>query len=381
MKYRNALGGFLLGLCVAAPAFAQVKPAESTSKVKKVLRFTKCAGYLHDLGQRDLLAVLNTLATSKGFQLTNQANDALLTPEYLAQFQVVIWDNNVNGGGSIPSLTAREAVLNYVNNGGGWLLVHGAADHQNTWAGLQTALQTTFSRHGSQGAADVVFDAQGKAHKELKWMMNGWPASVRFSRDEWYSFQNTVRGRPGITIIATAANGGSGVLIEPSDGSKDLTYIYAKEMGKGRMLYTAMGHGGNEFYTQAEGFAAKAFWENMRYVAGDFQNGCTNKNASNFSADARVDDGSCASVGTIPGAQAASRSGITVVQAGRRTQLNFPHENRFSVELRDARGAVVWTRNLENTSEINLERGFRPGIYHLVAKAGKNVATHRVVLL
>lgn len=379
MKDRLTLGAMVLGLAMIVPAVAQVKPEESTSKVKKVMRYTKCAGFLHTDGQRDLAAVLTTLSASKGFQVTNVNSDAQLTPEFLSQFQVIIWDNNVNGGGSVPSLTARTAVMDFVNKGGGWLLVHGAADHQNTWTDLQQVLQTTFSRHGNQGAADVVFDNEALAHKELKWMMDGWPKTVRFSRDEWYGFQNSVRKRPGITVIATAANGQANILVEPADGSKDHTYIYAKEIGKGRALYTAMGHGGNEFYTQAGGFAAKAVWENLRYLAGDFQNGCTNKNSSNYNPDARVDDGSCLTSG-VSGVQGGTLPGITVIQGDRRTQLNFPHSDRFSVELWDAAGAKVWTRSYETTTEVVLDRNIRPGVYNLVAMAGKNRISHRMII-
>lgn len=375
-----ALKSLMVGLCALAPAFAQaVKPAESTSKVKKVLRFTKIGTneYLHQDGQRDLLATLNTLATSKGFTLTNQANDAVLTESYLKDFQVIIWDNNV--GNAVPATAARDAVMKYVNDGGGWLLVHGAGDHKNAWPAYSTALQTTFSTHGAQGAADVVMDPQGLAHKELKWMMDGWPARVRFTRDEWYSFQNSVRGRQNMVVVATAA-GESNIVNPPRDGSNDLTYIFAREMGKGRLLYTAMGHGGNSFYTQADGFAVKALWEKMRYVAGDFQNGCTNRNASNYDSTARVDDLSCITT-SISGPGAISRNGITVVKGAQRMHLNLPHEGRVSLEVRDPRGALVWSGVQENASEIQLGQNILPGVYNIIAKAGKNRLTQQMLIL
>ncbi len=382
MKNHKLTMAVILGLCAAAPTLAQTKPPESATRVKKVLRFYKVGPgeYIHTDGQRDLEATLKTLSTSKGFELVHSNNDAQLTASYLSQFQVIVWDNNVNAGTSVGSVASREAVINYVNGGGGWLLVHGAGDHKDSWEAFKNAMQTKFSSHGAQGAADFVLDPEGLAHKELKWMMSGWATTTRFTRDEWYSFQNTVRGRQNIVIVATAKNGASGVLNPMGDNSGDHTYVFAREMGKGRVMYTALGHGGNSFYTQANGFAVTALYENMRYVAGDYKNGCTNKNASNYDSLARIDDGTCSPTG-IGGVKEATKADITVMGKGFKTKLNFPHESKYTVELRDMRGALVWSEVLVNTSEINLDGKVRPGMYQLVARAGKNVLRHRLNVL
>jgi uncharacterized protein len=301
----------------------------------------------------------------------------VLTDTYLKDFQVIIWDNNV--GNAVPSTAARDAVIKYVNDGGGWLLVHGAGDHQDAWPALKDAMQTKFSDHGSQGPADLVLDKEGFAHKELKWMMNGWPEKVRFTKDEWYSFQNSVRKRQNIVIIATAANGGTNVINPPRDGSNDLTYVYAREMGKGRMLYTAMGHGGNEFYSQAEGFAVKALWEKMRYVAGDFQNGCMTAGDSKFNAAARVQAAdSCAGVTGIKTPD--SQSDFTVLKGDQKLRLNFFHTGNFRLTLRNLRGSVVWRGTVDASSnEVSLGGAIPPGTYQLEARNGKNVAQYKLV--
>ncbi len=371
---------FVVGMCAMAPVFAQgVKPAESTSKVKKVLRFSKVGSgeYIHTDGQRDLLATLNSLATSKGFTLTNQSNDAVLTESYLKDFQVIIWDNNV--GNAVTSTANRDAVIKYVNDGGGWLLVHGAGDHKDAWPALKDALQTKFSGHGAQGPGDVVMDKQGLAHKELKWMMSGWAEKVRFTKDEWYSFQNSVRGRQNITVVATAANGGTGAINPPRDGSNDLTYIFAREMGKGRMLYTAMGHGGNEFYSQASGSATSALWEKMRYVAGDFQNGCTTAGDAKFNAAARVQVAdSCAgpSSGLLP---PDSQSDFIVSKGDQKIRLNLFHTGKVVLTLRDIRGSVVWRGSVDAASyEVALGASMKHGVYQLHASNGKNVGNYKL---
>lgn len=370
----------LLTGVMLSPIHAQTKPAESTSKVKKVFLYNKIGGWVHTDGRRDVTAVMTKLAAAKGFALTVSEDDASITLAYLKQFNVIIWDNNTNGAGSVPNLAARQAVLDYVNQGGGWVLIHGAGDHGNTWVALKDALGTTFTTHGSQGQADAVLDPAATKHKELKWMVEGLPAKARL-HDEWYSFQNTVRPLPGVTVVFTATNGASGVLKPLADGSNDHVYLWNREIGKGRMFYTAIGHGGNELFSQADSFSTKMLWQNVRYAAGDFQNGCTNPNSTNYDAAARVNDGTCAS-SSLPGrqGQGGTASGVSLVQGGRKTFLTFPHDGMYSMELRDIRGSVVWSRSLESRTEISLDGAVPPGIYQLVARSGKSVAKQRLAL-
>lgn len=381
MKTSKIIGwGLAIGIAAAsaAPASAQTKPPDSATKIKKVLLYNKIGGWVHTDGRRDVTAVMNKLAPAKGFALTVLEDDAVITLDYLKQFQVIIWDNNTNGANSIPSLVARKAVLDYVNGGGGWLLIHGAGDHSDSWADLRTALGTKFTTHGNQGQADAILDPKVKDHKELKWMVQGIAEKFRL-HDEWYSFENTVRPLPNVTVVYTAGGGTTAVLKPPADGSNDFTYIWARTMGQGRLLYNAIGHGGNELMSQADSVVAKLYWQNMRYVAGDFQNGCTNKNASNYNAAARVDDGTCAGVTAVnPGR---TLQGITVTHGGLRTALDFSHGGDYSVRLRDMRGAVVWERAVAaGTDEVAVGEGVKPGVYTFEARNGRNAASRRLVL-
>jgi len=93
----------------SVPASAQAKPAESTSKVKKVMLYNRIGGWPHTDGIADVKSVMTKLAAAKGFQLTQVADDVGITLDYLKQFQVIVWNNNTNGGSSMPSSTARSS--------------------------------------------------------------------------------------------------------------------------------------------------------------------------------------------------------------------------------------------------------------------------------
>ncbi|MDQ3002337.1 MAG: ThuA domain-containing protein [Fibrobacterota bacterium] len=382
MSLNKIMGGLLLAACISIPSYSQTKPAESTSKLKKVLHYTKCGGWLHVDGQKDLTDVLNVLSKKKGFTVVHSGDVAVLNLENLKTYSAIVWDNNVDGAASVPDVAARQAVLDYVAQGGGWLLVHGAGDHRQSWEALKNVMGTQFTTHGDQGAGDIHYDGEAKAHKELKYMVQDLPPSARITKDEWYAFMNTVRGLPGVTVVATVGPSDEKVLLPYRDGSTGdkRTYIWAKEMGTGRSLYTAFGHGGNQLYAQADSFGTKSVYENLRYVAGDYKNGCTDANATNFNPAARVNDGTCTGGGTGLQNMDQTRSGLEISYNGVKTTLVFPHTGRFSVDLRNAQGKVVWKESYTDGSQASIGASVHPGVYYLTARNGKNLAQQRIVL-
>jgi uncharacterized protein len=369
-------------LAATTGAFGQAKPATTASKIKKVLIYEKIGGWRHDQGIPMVNTIVKNLGTQYNFTVTNISNDATLTASYLSQYQVIIWNNNTDGGLSVPSATARTAVLDYVNGGGGWLLIHGAGDHGDTWTDLRTAIGTKFTRHGDQGLADAIEDPEGKANAETKFMMQDLADSARF-KDEWYGFQNTVRGQTDVVVLQTAKNGVTGVLVDPGDGKKDYTYSWAKKVKKGRLIYTALGHGVPGSETVVSNYFPKFYYEAMRYVAGDYQNGCTNKAASNYDSLARVDNGTCITTTTaVPSnSSIAVENKFSIVKGSQRLNLNFVNAGDFKVNLRDVKGAIVWSQSVSaNTSEVVMDKAVQPGVYYIEARNGKSLANARLVI-
>jgi len=370
----------LLTAMAVGSAIAQTatKPAESTSRVKKVLLYNKVGGWVHTDGIADVKTVMGRMATAKRFALTQLEDDGSITLDFLKQFQVIVWNNNVNGSGSVPSTTARTAIINYVKGGGGWLLIHGAGDHGDTWADLKSAMGTKFTEHGNQGNADAVKDPDGAKHPEMKFMIQDLPATIRL-KDEWYGFQNTVRPLAGVTVLYTAKNGENNVLRQPADGLGDYTYIWGREYEKGRLVYDAIGHGQNQLMAQADSIVPKMYWEAMRYLAGDFKNGCTDPTASNYDSTARVNVG-CTAVG-IQHMSGPMKSNFALTKDGQRFQLDFVHQGDFHLTLRDIQGAVVWAKNVSGSAdEARLDKSVLPGVYYMEARASKAISQQRIVI-
>jgi hypothetical protein len=107
-------------LCLgSATADAQTKSLESSSKVKKVLLYNRVGGWLTPDGHAAIKGAFSHLAATKGFELVQLGADYDITLDYLKQYQVIVWNNNSNGGLSVPSLSARQAILDYLDQGGG----------------------------------------------------------------------------------------------------------------------------------------------------------------------------------------------------------------------------------------------------------------------
>lgn len=366
-------------LCLMSAA-AQTKPPESASKVKKVLLYNKIGGWMGATGIEAVKAVFTDLSAKKGFELVQLADASVITLDYLNQFQVIVWNNNTDGAASVPSAAARQAVLDYLDQGGGWVLIHNAGDHGGTWPGLTERLGTGFSYTGKNGRAEVVLDEAGRNHKELKWMMEGFPETFPLE-DRWMNFRNTVRPLIGVTVVATSRGlaESPGIILTPSDSSGDNVYLWAREVGKGRMFYNAIGFGNWGLMEQQDSIVPRLYWENLRYAAGDYQNGCTTPAIPGYDPRARVHNESmCPAVGLTA---ASARKEWVVAKGGFRTRIVSP-ERPLRIRLLDLRGTRVWERALapDGTGEITLDDAIRPGVYLLEIRGTTGAFRSRVVL-
>lgn len=280
---------------VAAPIHADpfnTAPLESTSKVKRVLLYNKVGGWYSQSGIQNVTRYLTSLAQTKGFELDTLYADTSITLEYLKQYQVIIWNNNSNGAASVPTASARDAIVEYVNQGGGWFLLGLAGDHQDTWPALTDMLGTKFERWGTSGAAHMQADTSALKHPELRFVVNSFYSNFRLY-DTWMSFGRTVRPLANVTVLYTAVDGAAEVLPSNPDWTADRTYVWARTIEKGRLLYCPPGWNGYQPLAQLDSIVAKIYWNSIRWLAGDFQRGCTNPNSPMFNPEARVFDGSC----------------------------------------------------------------------------------------
>jgi len=249
---RRFLAGFALLLSAAAAAAAPLR----------VLYFTKSSGFEHSVIKQDngnpsySEKVLEKLGRREDIVFTTSKDGSLFSPEYLAQFDVLLFytsgDLTTTGTDRYPGITVQglHALFDYVANGGGFVGLHACSDtfhtqergggnnprrllryrnygeHADPFARM---LGGEFIRHGPQQVATATvtdrkfpgFDGFGD---ELKVM------------EEWYTLKDF---RPDLRVLLLMQTAG----MEGGDYARPpFPLAWARPHGKGRVAYNAMGH-------------------------------------------------------------------------------------------------------------------------------------------
>lgn len=218
------------------------RPKFNLPKAKvRVLLFEKMTGFRDTPSVEAANAMFRTMAERNGWALAVTDKGGAMHPSVLKQFDAVIW-NNVSG--DVLTLTQRKAFQKYVENGGGFVGVHGSAgDPVYFWDWYpDTLIGARFIGHPSnpqfQDAKIVLESNKAGIGKGLGtgWTMN----------DEWYSFAKSARlngGQVVATLDEKSYNPGASRF-----GDQELTMgadhpiAWTRCVGKGRSFYSAIGH-------------------------------------------------------------------------------------------------------------------------------------------
>ncbi len=243
-----------LALWIGPMAYSALYPSHEHDRVPPmvpasfpkpaILIFSKTNGFRHDEAVIAANAMFRDLAKQNGWSVYETENGAVHSPELLARFKAVVWSN---ASGDVLSNEQRAALKAYIENGGGFIGIHAAGDssHEDWGWYAKELIGTHFVGHSlwpHLAQADIhVEQADHPA-------MTGLPA--KWSRtDEWYSFDKSVRAK-GYAVLATLdeatyERGGPGS--DKLSMGKDHPIIWSHCQGKGRALYSALGHTGEAF--------------------------------------------------------------------------------------------------------------------------------------
>ena len=239
------LAGFIYKVKNGFPvSYETEKPKIEIPKDKMaVLLFSKTTGYRHGESIDASKKVFADMAKKNNWSLYETEEGGIFNAEQLAQFKVVIFNNST---GEVINDEQKKVLENYVENGGGFIGIHGSGDDSHHWNWYnQNLLGAKFSHHPLNPQLqktdlylDPNVDSTLKQNLSLKWSHT----------DEWYIFFENPRAK-GFNIIYTL-NGDS---IIPSGNmlwittktfgmGKDHPVAWYKPTGKGRTFYTSIGH-------------------------------------------------------------------------------------------------------------------------------------------
>jgi len=234
--------------------------AASDAPVKKVLFFTKSAGWEHSVIKREngKPSFAETILAEQGpkhhIEFTFSKDGSLFTPEYLAGFDAIMFyttgDLTVAGNDKTPPMTpeGKQALLDAIKHGKGFVGIHSASDtfHTNEPGGTnpdpapryQTfgdkadpyikMLGGEFIKHGAQQPSKlIVTDPKFPGAAGL--VGSDWT-------EEWYSLKEF---QPNLHVIAVNDTHG---MKGPEYDRAPYPETWAQAYGDGRVFYTSLGH-------------------------------------------------------------------------------------------------------------------------------------------
>lgn len=205
----------------------------------RILIFDKINGFDHGPSVDAATAALKEIAQQHGWGVVVSGSGGAFTPTILSQFDAVVWNNN---SGDVLTLTQRSAFERYIEEGGGYVGLHGAGgDSIYLWDWYaDTLLGARFIGHPmnpqfQHAALRIESHPEGiGADVAPGWTMD----------DEWYSFRDSAREH-GAQVVATLdestyqPGGFAGQDLRMGD---DHPIVWTRCVGKGRSFYSAVGH-------------------------------------------------------------------------------------------------------------------------------------------
>lgn len=228
------------------PSYETEPPALPALEDKpSVLVFSKTGSFIHKEAIPAAEAMFRRLAEKNGWSVFVTENGAVHNPGDLAKFDVIVWNNAT---GDLLNEEQQNALVNYLENGGGWIGIHGAGDTSSSWQWQNEVLiGAEFIGHPMnpqfQEARVVIENPSDPVMHHL--------GSEWYRTDEWYSYAESPR-KPGRTILATLDESTYSPIFFKEDISMgdDHPIVWKQCVGSGRALYSAMGHTAESFSEQ-----------------------------------------------------------------------------------------------------------------------------------
>jgi len=196
-----------------------------TKAPDRVLIFSKTAGFRH-ASIKDGIAAIQKLGLENNFAVDTTENPALFTESNLRKYKALIFLSPT--GANLFNEDQKEAFKKYINNGGGFVGIHGATDCNFEWEWYGKLVGGYFKNHPK--IQEARLDVVNRKHPSTRKLPAVWQRT-----DEWYNFKNLNKDvKVLITIDESSYKGGENGSFHPVS--------WYHEFDGGKAFYTALGH-------------------------------------------------------------------------------------------------------------------------------------------
>lgn len=215
---------------------------EAGNRLERVLVFSRTAWYRHDAIPQ-INEYLVELGREHGFAVDATEDPAVFTPDTLGRYQVVVFNNTTDIGKSLDD-EQKQAFIGWFRGGGGYVGLHAASVHHDTWPWYAEMLGTNFNSDVEHQRGKVLVETAARDHPAVKHL----PRELWIA-EEWMNFETSVRGLPGTTVLLTLDESTIDTTVKPyfrdkggRPMGKDHPIAWTREFEGGRVFYTNFGH-------------------------------------------------------------------------------------------------------------------------------------------
>jgi type 1 glutamine amidotransferase len=233
---------------------------------ERVLVFSKTSWYRHEAIPK-VNAYLAKMGAEHGFAVDVTEDASVFTPENLARYQIVVFNNTTDIGKSLDD-AQKEAFVAWFRAGGGFLGLHSASVHHKTWPWYERMLGTDFNSDVERQEGIVRVDPAARDHPAVR----GFGPELRIG-EEWMNYESSPRGVPGTTVLLTLDESSIDTTVKvyfqdkggrPMGGDHPISWL--RRFEGGRAFYTNFGHDERALETD---FGRAHILGGLRWAAGE----------------------------------------------------------------------------------------------------------------
>ncbi|SMC57553.1 ThuA domain-containing protein [Pedobacter africanus] len=210
--------------CLAVAFLALIFTLPVTAKKKRILVFSKTAGFYHKSIPAGIAAI-QQLGKENDFEVDTTKNAALFTLKNLKKYAAVVF---LSTTGDVFNEEQQTAFEQYIKAGGGYAGIHAATDTEYDWPWYGKLAGAWFISHPAQQVATLnVINTKTIATKHL-------PETWK-RKDEWYNFK-AINPDLKVLIKIDESSYKGGV----NGDNHPMSWYH--DFDGGRSFYTALGH-------------------------------------------------------------------------------------------------------------------------------------------
>lgn len=223
---------------------------EQASSAQSILVFSKTKGYYHQSIPAGIAAI-QKLGAENGFQVDTTKDASWFTADNLKKYRAIVFLSTTQ---DVLNDEQQSAMEKYIQDGGGFVGVHAAADTEYAWPWYNKLVGAYFKSHPNDpNVRKAVIEVVDKSHLATKDLPEKWERS-----DEWYNYKDI---NPDLKVLAKLDEKS----YEGGENGDNHPIIWYHEYDGGRAFYTGGGHTDESF---AEPLFLRHLLGGIRYAMG-----------------------------------------------------------------------------------------------------------------